>query len=257
MIAPTSLPPAVDALQSGPIRRYPTSPDGGVPSGVAALGEARFLHRFESFAEQIHLGWLFGSSADKFPTYLSFDDAIVVVTPQEFTIIPWEEITEFLHPVGFRSSDGERYILTNDFTNYYPIFERMQSEVLTSVLPKALMAIEEGKEWIFEPFEVPSAGDSWGAGLLGSSNLEGTLSISTAGIRYRDQHIPWHDVASIYVTNHLYNGCLCSTTLSVRKNYGLFATLNFDFKTVPNSFLLTEMLPYVCPQRLLVAKDGG
>ena len=254
MFAPTF--PAASAVpQSGPVRRYATSPDGGVPDGVAALGEARFMHRYESFAEQCHLGWLFGSSADKYPTYISYDDAIVVVTPQEFTVIPWEEVTEFLHPVGFRSSDGQRYTLTNDFTNYYPIFERMQSEVLSSVLPKALMAIEEGKEWVFEPFEVPSAGESFAANLLGQSNLEGELAISTAGIRYKDQQLAWDDVASIYVTNHLYNGMLCSTVLSVRKNYGMFAALNFDFKTVPNSFLLTEMLPYVCPQRLLVSKS--
>jgi hypothetical protein len=66
--------------------------------------------------------------------------------------------------------------------------------------------------------------------------------------------LAWDEVASIYLTNHLYNGALCSTTLSVRKNYGLLATMQFDFRTVPNSFLLTELLPYVCPQRLLVPK---
>ena len=248
-------PSAAAMLPAGRIRRYSTSAAGGVPPAVAALGEARFLHRYESWAEQCHLGWLFGSSADKYPSYISYDSAIVVVTPQEFTVIPWDEVTEFLHPVGFRASSGERFTLTNDFTDYGPLYERMQSVVLANVLPQALMAIEEGKEWVFEPFNEPTAGESWGASMLGQSNLEGTLAISTAGIRYKDQQLAWDDVASIYITNHLYNGMLCSTTLSVRKNYGMFAALNFDFKTVPNSFLLTELLPYVCPQRLLAPKE--
>jgi hypothetical protein len=257
MLAPALSQPTVNPLQqSGPIRRYPTSPDGIAPSEIAVLGEAEYLHRYESFAEQCHLGWLFGSSADKYPTYISYSSAIVVVTPEAFTVIPWEEVTEFLHPTGFRASSGDKYTLTNDFTNYGPLYERMQGEVMANVLPKALMAIEDGKEWVFEPFETLSRGDAFAANLLGQSLLEGALALSTSGIRYKDQTLAWDDVASIYVTNHLYNGALCSTTLSVRKNYGLFPSLTFDFKSVPNSFLLTELLPYVCPQRLLVAKDG-
>jgi hypothetical protein len=254
MFAPTFNPPAVDVSQSGPIRRFPTNPDGSAPPEVASLGEAEYLHRYQSFAEQCHLGWLFGSSADKHPTYISYPSALVVVTPQEFTVIPWEEITEFLHPTGFRASNGEKFTLTNDFTNYYEIYTRLQEVILANVLPKALMAIEEGKEWVFEPFETLSRGESFAANLLGQSMLEGSLALSTTGIRYKDQQLAWDDVASIYVTNHLYNGALCRTTLSVRKNYGMFSSMEFDFKSVPNSFLLTEMLPYVCPQRLLVAK---
>lgn len=250
MFAPSSYLPAAP-IQSGPIRRYPANPDGLVPDGVAALGEAQYLHRYESFAEQCHLGWLFGSSADKYPTYISYESAIVVVTPQEFTVIPWEEVTEFLHPTGFRASSGERHTLTNDFTNYGPLYERMQSEILANVLPKALMAVEEGKEWLFEPFTEPTAGSGF-LTALGQPQLGGVLAVSTAGIRYKEQQLAWDDVASIKITNHLYNGALCSTTLSVRKNYGLFSTMEFDFRTVPNSFLLTELLPYVCPQRLLV-----
>jgi hypothetical protein len=221
---------------------------------LASLGEAQYVLRYESLAEQCHLGWLFGSSADKYPTYLFYDSALVAVTPQEFAVIPWEEIVEFLHPVGFRTSTGEKFTLTNDFTNYFPYYERIQSEILTNVLPQALMALEEGKEWVFQPFDQPSAGDAWAGALLGQPLLGGALAISTAGIRYKDQMLAWDEVASIYLTNHLYNGALCSTTLSVRKNYGLLATMQFDFRTVPNSFLLTELLPYVCPQRLLVPK---
>ncbi len=189
MFAPTSLSPAVETAQSGPIRSYPTSPDGMVPSGVAALGEPEYLHRYESFAEQIHLGWLFGSSADKYPTYISYESALVVVTPQEFTVIPWEEITEFLHPTGFRASNGEKFTLTNDFTNYGELYVRFQKVILANVLPQALMAIEEGKEWVFEPFERLSRGDAFAANLLGQPPLEGALALSTAGIRYKDQQL--------------------------------------------------------------------
>jgi hypothetical protein len=250
MLAPAFSSAAI-VPQSGPIRRYPTNRDASLPAEVAALGEPEYVHRYESFAEQIHLGWLFGSSADKYPTYISYESALVVVTLDAYTVIPWEEITEFLQPVGFRASSGEKFTLTNDFTNYGPLYERMQAVVLTNVLPQALLALEEGNEWVFQPFDQPSKGDAFAGALLGQSLLEGALAISTSGIRYKDQMLAWDDVASIYVTNHLYNGALCKTTLSVRKNYGLFATMQFDFHTVPNSFLLTELLPYVCPQRLL------
>jgi len=182
MSAPTFVPLAA-APQSGPIRSYPPTPDGSVPAGIAALGQPDFVHRFQSFAEQCHLGWLFGASAHQHPTYISYERALAVVTPQAFTVIPWEEITEFLHPVGFKASNGQKYVLTNDFTDYFPIYTRLQNEILTNVLPQALMAVEEGKEWIFEPFAPPSMGDSLAAA-LGQPQLAGQLGVSTAGIRY-------------------------------------------------------------------------
>jgi hypothetical protein len=255
MSALTLSPPELDAGQTGPIHRYPANPDDGVPAGVAALGEAEHLYRYQSFAEQCHLGWLCGSSAGKYPSYISFGTALVAVTPESYTVIPWEEITEFLHTVGFRVSSGEKFVLGPDFTNYFPLYVRLQNEILANVLPQALIAIEEGKEWLFEPFNAPTAGSSLAAA-LGQPQLAGSLAISTAGIRYQDRRLAWDDVASIYVTNHRHNGALCSTTLAVRKNNSLFAALSFDFRTVPNSFLLTELLPNVCPQRLLTAKQG-
>ncbi len=251
-----TLPPVTpNAAPTGPIRRYPANPDYGPPLAVTALGEAEHLHRYQSFAEQCHLGWLFGSSSGKHPSYISFATALVAVTPESYTVIPWEEITEFLHTVGFRTSDGEKYVIGPDFTDYGALYVRFQNEILTNVLPKALMTIEEGKEWVFEPFDKPPPGSSLMAA-LGQPQLAGSLAISTNGIRYKDQLLAWDDVASLYVTKHRHNGALCSTVLSVRKNYSLFANLNFDFRTVPNSFLLTELLPYVCPQRLLTAKSS-
>ena len=254
MSAPTFVPLAA-APQSGPIRSYPPTPDGSVPAGIAALGQPDFVHRFQSFAEQCHLGWLFGTSAHQHPTYISYERALAVVTPQAFTVIPWEEITEFLHTVGFKDSSGERYTVGPDFTDYFPLYTRLQNEILANVLPKALMAVEAGQEWVFEPFSPPTAGSSLAAA-LGQPQLAGALAVSTAGLRYKGELTAWDDVASIQVNRHLHNGALASTTLSVRKNYSLFSALNFDFKTVPNSFLLTELLPYVCPQRLLVPKSN-
>jgi len=89
---------------------------------------------------------------------------------------------------------------------------------------------------------------------LGQPQLAGELGVSAAGIRYKDQRLAWDDVANIHLTKHTHNGALCGTTLSVRKTNSLFATMKFDFRTLPNSFLLIELLPYVCPQRLLVKK---
>lgn len=253
MSAFTLSPPPVTAGQNGPICRYSANPDYRLPSGVAALGEAEHVHRYQSFAEQCHLGWLFGGGAGKHPSYVSYASALVVVTPEDYTVIPWQEITEFIHTVGFRASSGEKYFVGPDFTDYFPLYTRLQQEILASQLPKALYEIEDGNEWRFEPFNPPPLGSALLAA-LGQPQLAATLAISVAGIRYGEQMLPWDDLASIYVTRHTRHGALCSTTLSVRKKYNLFAALTFDFKTVPNSFLLTELLPYVCPQRLLVAR---
>src|SRR5262245_10587276 len=102
MPALTFTPPAVGAGQSR-IQRHTANPDYGVPVAVAGLGEADHVHRYQSFAEQCHLGWLFGSGAGKHPSYLSYDSALVVVTSDSYTVIPWDEITEFIHTVGFRA----------------------------------------------------------------------------------------------------------------------------------------------------------
>src|ERR1044071_8736787 len=115
MSAPTLSPALSDAGQAGPVCRYPANPDYGVPAAVAVLGEAEHLHRYQSFAEQCHLGWLFGSSAGKHPSYISYASALVAVTPESYTVIPWEEITEFLHTVGFRASSGEKFVIGPDF----------------------------------------------------------------------------------------------------------------------------------------------
>ncbi|MCI0357983.1 MAG: hypothetical protein L0211_05845 [Planctomycetaceae bacterium] len=236
---------------SGPIRRYPPTGSAYLPSGVASLGESQYVHRYESIAEQCHLGWLFGSSADKYPTYISYRDAIVVVAPEGFTVIPWEEVTEFLHPVGFKASNGQKFVLTNDFTNYGPLYERFQSEILLSVLPKALAAVEAGQEWVFEPF---TELDFWGrfTAALNRPQLMAPLAIGKQGIRYKDQNLAWSDVSSIQLVKHLHNGALCSTSLVIHKNWAVFASMQFDFHSVANSFLLTELLPHVCPQHLLV-----
>src|SRR5262245_12699778 len=253
MSAPAIAPPSFEAGQSSPIRSYPVSHDNSVPAGLASLGEPQYIHRYQSFAEQCGLGWLFGSSADRHPTYISYASALVVVTPDAFTVIPWEEITDFLHPVAFRASSGQKYVIGPDFTNYGELYVRFQNEILANFLPKALIAIEEGKEWVFRPFSAPAAGGALMAA-LGQPQLAGELRVSTAGIRYKDQQLAWDDVANIHLTKHTQNGAICGTTLSIRKNYSLFATMQFDFRTLPNSFLLTELLPYVCPQRLLVKK---
>jgi hypothetical protein len=253
MSALTSLPVVSNASSSGPISRYPANSHDGVPAAVTSLGEAEYVHRYQSFAEQCHLGWLLGSSAGKYPSYISYARALVAITPESYTVIPWEEITEFLHTVGFRASNGEKFAIGPDFTDYGSLYVRLQNEILANVLPKALVAIEEGKEWIFEPFNAPPPGSSLLAA-LGQPQLAGSLAISTQGIRYKNQCLAWDEVASLYVTKHRHNGALCSTVLSVRKKNSLFAGLNFDFRTVPNSFLLTQLLPYVCPQRLLSSK---
>ena len=236
---------------SGPVRRYPATGGGYLPAAVAALGEPEYLHRYESFAEQCHLGGLFGSAADNHPTYISYDTALVVVTPDAYTVIPWEEITEFLHTVGFKVSSGQKFVIGPDFTNYGPLYERLQNEVLASQLPRALAAVEAGQEWLFEPFTPPTSG-SWALSALGQPQLSAPLAIGKQGIRYKKTALAWSDVGSIHVTRHLMNGAHCRTTLSVRKNWGLFSALEFDFQTVANSFLLTELLPHVCPAHLLV-----
>jgi hypothetical protein len=241
---------------SGPVRRYPATGEGYLPAAVAALGEPEHLHRYESIAEQCHLGWLCGSAADKHPTYISYDSALVVVTPDAYTVIPWEEITEFLHTVGFKASSGQKFVIGPDFTNYGPLYERLQNEILASQLPRALAAVEAGQEWLFEPFTAPTTG-SWALSALGQPHLTAPLAIGKQGIRYKEKSLAWSDVGSIQVTRHLMNGALCRTTLSVRKNWGLFSALEFDFKSVANSFLLTELLPHVCPAHLLVPAGSG
>jgi len=236
---------------SGPIRRYAGAGGDYLPTEVSMLGEPRYMHQYESFAQQCHLGWLFGCGADKHPTYISYDTALVVVTPEAFTVIPWSEITEFLHPVGFKVSGGQKFLLTNDFTNYYPLYLKFQNEILASQLPRALAAIEKGGEWLFEPFTEPTAGAGFLAA-LGQPQLSAAVAIGSQGIRYGKTALAWSEVGSVHVTRHLQNGALCRTTLSVRKNWGLFSAMEFDFSTLPNSFLLLELLPYVCPAHLLV-----
>jgi len=241
---------------SGPIRRYPATDGGYLPAAVAALGEPEHLHRYESFAEQCHLGWLFGSSADKFPTYISYESALVVVTPDAYTVIPWEEITEFLHTVGFRASNGQQFVIGPDFTNYGELYVRLQGEILASQMPKALAVVAEGKEWLFQPFTEATIGGGLLAA-LGKPQLTAPIAISKQGICYKGTALAWSDIGSIHVTRHLQNGALCRTTLSVRKNWNLFSAMEFDFSSVANSFMLTELLPYVCPSHLLVPAGSG
>ena len=236
---------------TGPIRRYAATGGGYLPAEVSSLGEPEYLHRYESFAEQCHLGWLFGSSADKYPTFISYDTALVVVTPDSYTVIPWEEITEFLHNTGFKASNGQKFAIDNNFTNYGEIYVRFESEILANQLPRALEAIAAGQEWLFAPFTEATTGSRIFAA-LGQRQLTSPLAISKQGIRYKSTALAWSDVGSIHVTRHLINGAHCRTTLSVRKNWDIFGTLEFDFQSVANSFLLTELLPYVCPAHLLV-----
>jgi len=247
----------------GPVRRY-HAPAGAVPPEVAALGEPTHVHAPQSIGQELNnlVGSLFGKPpapprSDK-PTYLAFDDVLVAVHNSVYTVIPWDEIAEWRHPLGFGISSGERFIVGPDHTDYGILHDKLQRAIQEHVLPRALAAIEAGGELTFRPFRPLSTWDLGAAWISNPLNpdLLGPLTISARSISYLGQTLAWRDVGSLQLVQYERSGFTLYTALLIGRRGGFLSLWRINLNSVPNDSVLLVLLRRLVPKDVLVAVDS-
>src|SRR5262245_29692082 len=148
--------PTANPDPASPIQRY-RGTGGLAPREVALLGEPERIHKPSRLTD-----WLSKNAVR--PKYQSYPDALVMLWQEQYTVIPWQAITEYLHGTGFRVCTGEIFYVDSDVTDFGYLYEKLQRGILERVLPAALGTMRAGGIAVFTPFESFDSGwrKAWG-----------------------------------------------------------------------------------------------
>lgn len=241
------------------VRTY-SGADGAVPAEIAQLGEPESVHTptsigeaFSELASKVGLASP-ARNTDK-PIYTTHAQALVIQRQGKYTIIPWQGITDFLHPDGIITSDGQKFALSNNLSNYGTLYERLNTLLMEQILPQALTTIEQGGNVVFKPF---SAVDPF-EGMLSSvfAGFGGPLTITKRGLSYLNRSAGWMDLTSIKLTEYQRYGMTQYVVLSVRAQDSFLDWCRIRLDIVPNAPVLLELLRRLAPSHLLVPAGGG
>jgi hypothetical protein len=245
------------------VRRYQAAA-GAVPPEVAALGEPNHVHSPLSLGQELTnlIGGLFGRPpapppSDK-PTYLAFDDVLVAVFQGVYTVIPWDEITEWRHPLGFGISTGQKFMVGPDHKGYGILHDKLQRTIEDSVLPRAIAAIAAGEEITFRPFRPLAMWETAATWLSNPLNpdLLGPLRISAQSISYLGETLPWRDIGSLELIHYQRSGFALYTALLIGRRGGFLSLWRINLKSVPNDSVLLALLRRLAPKDVLVVADS-
>lgn len=245
------------------IRRHRAA-NGATPPEIAALGQPRHVHAPQSIGQELTnlVASLFGQPpapppSDK-PTYLAFDNVLVAVLEGVYTVIPWDEITEFRHPLGFGISTGQKFAVGPDHKDYGVLYGKLQSTIDEVALPRAVAAIQAGKEVTFQPFRPLSNFDVIVAWLSNPLNPEllGPLTLTAESISYQGRSLAWRDIGSLELIHYQKGGLALYTALVVGRRGGLLSFWRFNLKSIPNETVLLGLLRRLVPKDVLVATDS-
>jgi hypothetical protein len=229
----------------GPVRRY-RGANGAPPPEVEALGEP----------EHVHSPGQLCSLACR-PTYTSYADALVMTLEGQYTVIPWDAITEYLHGWGFGVSTGQRFHLDSGYTDFCYLHGRIRDEIMGRVLPEALDRIRAGGDVVFRPFEPRES--NWNALLEWfTPAFIAPFSVSAKTISYNGRTLFWPDVTGIKLTHYQQYGVTVHTELTIQERGAeLFNWCRIRLNMVPNDAVFLEVIRRFCPPHLLASAGSA
>jgi hypothetical protein len=250
---------AVELPPGSRVRRYRPA-EGVVPPEVAALGQPTQVHEHETLGRALSnaIGGWFGQvpappPSDK-PTYLAYDQALVAVYQGVYTVIPWDEITEFRHPLGFGISTGQKFPVCAEWKDYGALYDKVNVVIDELVLPRVLETIASGGEAVFRPFYPMKEWETWAAWLGNplDPDLLGPLIITRQAITYQGKTLPWNELGSLEQIHYRRNGMHLYTALKIGQRGGLLSLWRMNLNSVPNASVLLALFQRLAPRDVLV-----
>jgi hypothetical protein len=227
---PQLRPPETLPLVDRPVEKTPDLPPEvntyrgtaqSVPLEVIELGEAHHLHKSLS---QVRLPF---TRAPKTPTYIVFKQAVVLVQGDDFTVIPWSALQEVNANDTIVTTDGQQFELARNVANFKRLHEKLQRRVRERALPPLLDKLNTG-DWV----------------------TFGPVAFCRREIRHEDKKLPWNALSGLVILTQAGTG---KRRLLIRAQgiSGFWAEVQLH--SVPNDWLMIELLQQVAPPHLLKA----
>jgi hypothetical protein len=157
-------------------------------------------------------------------------DALVLIEDDDFTVIPWDTITQLNAPRSLVTADGQSFALSSNVEGLGTLHETVLSRVAERLLPPMLATLRAGGSVAFGPFRV-----------------------SGTGIGCEGRMLPWGEVGKMNIPA---NPGRALSYLFVWKRGCVWPSCHGDLRGLPNGWLFLEVVRRVCPKRLLVADRG-
>jgi hypothetical protein len=157
-------------------------------------------------------------------TYIVFPSHFVLVHKNDFVLIPWDAIKQLTGPRDILTCDGQHFQLENTVDDMGRLYHAVHSRLRERLLPPALAVIERGEELTLGP-----------------------VTLSSTAISCNGKTLPWSRAGSIQMGTHLQT---VNRNLNVWERGTLWPTIMINLNTVPNDWLLVELVRYVCPRQL-------
>jgi hypothetical protein len=163
----------------------------------------------------------------KLLTYAVCRDALVLIEDDDFTVIPWDAITQLNAPRSLVTADGQSFALSSNVEGLGTLHETVLSRVAERLLPPVLATLREGGPVAFGPFRV-----------------------SRTGIGHEGRMLSWNEVGKMNIPA---DPGRALNYLFVWKRGCVWPSCHGDLGGIPNGWLFLEVVRRVCPKRLLVA----
>ena len=162
----------------------------------------------------------------KKPTFLVYPDALVVVREDEFTVVPWDAVTQLNPGRNLVTSDGQTIHLDGQAADLQRLYDSAHNAVMSRLMPKAMAAIQAGESLTFGP-----------------------VTVSAMEIGYKNNSTPWIQVTGLTIVGPN------PRQLQIRV-HGRLLSWCPDLNSIPNDIVLLEVIRQVCPRHLLTNVGG-
>jgi hypothetical protein len=159
-------------------------------------------------------------------SFLVFNDALVAVEGDECTLIPWDEIPQHTLGDGFTTSEGKKFSLhgMTMVSDVGRLLATVIDQVMARQLPRALAAVKAGQTVTFGPF-----------------------AVSTQALTYDGKTVPWSEITKMTIVGPRQRRLVFECQGAM---FGWTCLLG----SVPNDFVMLEVIRQICPSHLLVPK---
>ncbi|OAI55216.1 hypothetical protein AYO44_00455 [Planctomycetaceae bacterium SCGC AG-212-F19] len=150
------------------------------------------------------------------PIYAAFDSALVIIQGTQFTIIPWEAITEFNPGTGVLAAGETVFTIDSGVQQHGLLVQKIKDRVTNRLLPVALPALREEGSIDFGP-----------------------LTLRRTGMDLEGKHLRWDEVKKVDLSDSFVG----ERTLYIHaKGSLLLPWAKIKLANLANEFIVIEVL---------------
>lgn len=191
---------------------------GGLPGEVTALGPAEHMHSPQALMGMFRT----------IPAYAALESALLINQGSEFTIIPWDAMTEFDPEAGKLTAGEGTYTIDSGVQQRGLLVQKIKDRITNRLLPAALAAVREG----------------------GSVDY-GAFTFARKGVSHDGKQLSWAEVKQVKFAANPFGG---GRTLAVQAKGSTFGSWAKGSVTgLANEFVVVELVRRQLPPDAVLA----